>query len=98
MPEFEPQSNLVSLAKQLREDIISYCNTVPEHKWPPTFERVTTEFGDPPDSIKLFLKNLLIIENSTTNREKACHIIDSVTSSFIYNINNGKIITPKHYL
>ena len=32
------------------------------------------------------------------NREKAFRIIDSVTSDFIYNISNGKIITAKHYL
>ena len=57
MPESEPQSNIASVAKQLREDFISYCNTVPEHKWPPNFESVTTEFGDPPGSVKLFLKN-----------------------------------------
>ena len=56
--EFEPQSNIVSVAKQLKEDIC-FCNTVPEHKWPPTFESVTAEFRDPLDSVKLFLKNLL---------------------------------------
>ena len=32
------------------------------------------------------------------NREKAFRIIDSVTSDFIYNISNGKIITAKHLL
>ena len=52
MPEFEPQSNIVSVAKQLREDIISYCNTVPEHKWLLTFESVTAKFEDLPDSVK----------------------------------------------
>ena len=54
MPEFEPQSNIVSVATQLREYIISYCNTIPEHKWSPTFESVTAELGDPPDSVKPF--------------------------------------------
>ena len=53
MPEFESRLNIVFVGKQLREDIISYCNTVPEHKWPPTFESVTNEFGNPPDSFKL---------------------------------------------
>ena len=75
----------MSVAKQLREDLISYCNTVPEHKWPPNFESVTAEFEDPPGSDR-------------TNREKGCRIIDSLTSDFIHNISIGKIITPKHYL
>ena len=88
----------MSVAKQLREDIISYCNTVPDHKCPPTFESVTAEFGDPPDSVKISLIHLLTTEKSRTNREKACCIIDSVTSDFIHNISNGKIITTKHYL
>ena len=29
---FEPQSNKASVAKQLRQDIVSICNSVPEHK------------------------------------------------------------------
>ena len=96
MPWFEPQSNIVSVAKQLREDIISYCNTVPEHKWSPTFEsdsriqrsiRLTQTFS------KKFTT-----EKSRTNREKACLMIDSVTSDFINNISNRKIITPKYLL
>ena len=36
MPEFRSHSNIVFAAKQLREDIFSYCNTVPDHKWSPT--------------------------------------------------------------
>ena len=64
----------------------------------PTFESVTAEFGDPPDSVKLFLKNLLTTEKSRTKQEKARRITDSITSDFTHNISNGKIITPKHYL
>ena len=29
---FEPQSNKASVAKQLRQDIVSICNSVPDHK------------------------------------------------------------------
>ena len=32
------------------------------------------------------------------NREEAFGIIDSVTSDFIHNISNGKIIAAEHYL
>lgn len=66
MPQFEPQPNIVSVAKQLREDMICFCNTVPEDKWLPTFESVTAESRDPLDSVKLFLKNLLTTEKSRT--------------------------------
>ena len=58
---------------------------------------MTAEFGDSPDSVKIFLKHLLTTEKSRTNREKPCRITDSVTSNFIHNISNGKIITTKHY-
>lgn len=84
LPEFDPKSNIASVAKQSRQDIISYCNSVPEHKWPPTFEIVTTEYGNPPELVKSFLKNLLTSEKN--NREKACRIVDSVTSDFVHNI------------
>ena len=63
MSEFELQSNIVSVAKQLTEDIISYCNTVPEHRWPPTSEGMTAKFGDAPDSVKLS-------KNFTCSREQ----------------------------
>ena len=97
MSEFEVQSNMVPVAKQIR-DIISYCNAVPEHKFSRTFESLAAEFGDPPNSVKLFLKALLTTEKSRTNREKAHRMIDSLTSDIIDNISNGKFITPKHDL
>ena len=93
LPEFDPQSNIASVGKQLRQDIISYCNSVSEHKWPPTFETVTAEYGSPPESVKLFLKNLLTTEK--TNREKACCIVDSMKSDFVNNTTHGKVINPK---
>ena len=92
MSEFEPQSNKVSVAKQMTEDIISYCNNVPEHRWPPTSEGMTAKFGDAPDSVKLSM--LLAAENRRANREKAYLIIDSITPDFVHKISNRKIVTP----
>ena len=96
MPTLDPESNIVLVAKQLREDIVTFCNAVPEHKWPPTFETLSEEYGNPPDSIKLFLKHLLSSEKS--NKDSTYRLIDSFTSDFIHNISHGKVITPKHYL
>ncbi|XP_066931362.1 uncharacterized protein [Clytia hemisphaerica] len=96
MPSLDHESNVVSVAKQLREDIISYCKSVPEHKWPPTFETLSEEYGKPPQSVQLFLKHLLSTEKS--NKETTCRLIESFTSDFIHNISHGKVITPKHYL
>ena len=92
MSQFELQSNIVSVAKQLTEDIISYGNTVPEHRWPPTSEGMTAKFGDAPDSVKLSM--LLAAENRRANREKAYLIIDSITPDFVHKISNRKIVTP----
>lgn len=97
LPGFNENSNIISLAKQLRQDIISYCDSVPSHKWPPTFESLTAEYGNPPESIKLFLKHLLTAEKNP-NQKRTCRLIDSITSDLIHNIGHGKVITPKHYL
>ena len=86
MPESEPQSNIVSVAKQLREDFISYCNTAPEHKWPPNFESVTTEFGDPPGSVKLFLKKLQQRRAEQTERKHVASLIHLHQISFIISV------------
>ena len=95
LPTFEPQFNTIHVAKPLREDIITFCKSIPTHKWPPTFESVTAEYGNPPESVQVFLKHLLTTEN--TNKERACRMINSVTSDFIH-VSNGQIKTPKHYL
>ena len=96
MPSLDPGTNIVLVAKQLREDIISFCNSVPEHKWPPTFETLSNEYGNPPESVKLFLKHLL--SNEKAKKDTTCRLIDSFTSDFVHNISHGKVITPKYYL
>ena len=96
LPTFEPQFNTIHVAKPLREDIITFCKSIPTHKWPPTFESVTAEYGNPPESVQVFLKHLLTTE--MTNKERACRMINSDTSDFIHTVSNRQIIAPKHYL
>ena len=76
-------SQIVSVAKQLREKIISYCNTVPEDRWSSAFEIVTEEFGDPPDSVKLFLKKLQQKRAEQTERKDVASLIQLHQISFI---------------
>ena len=76
----------MSVAKQLREDLISYCNTVPEHKWPPNFESVTAEFGDPPGSDKLFLKKIQQRRAEQTERKDVASLIHLHQISFITSV------------
>ena len=61
LPTFEPQSNITHVAKQLREDIITFCKSVPAHKCPLTFESVTAEYGNLPEPVQVFLKHLLTV-------------------------------------
>uniref|UniRef100_A0A7M5V7L0 Uncharacterized protein n=2 Tax=Clytia hemisphaerica TaxID=252671 RepID=A0A7M5V7L0_9CNID len=77
MPSFDPNSNIISVSKQLRKDIITFCKSVPGHKWPPTFDSLTGEYGKPPESVQLFLKHLL-----TSEKNKERHSISA--NRFVY--------------
>ena len=98
-PEFDPLTNIRLVAKHLKDDILAYCNTIPEHSWPPTIETLTREYGTPPDSVRIFLTHLLTSGKHDTNtREKTKRLIDSLTADFVFNVSDGRVITPKHYL
>ena len=67
---------------------------------PLTVESITTEFGEPPESLKLFLTTLLCIGNKrkTDKLETLPRLVESFCADFVHAVSNGKVITPKHYL
>ena len=84
-PEFDQVTNIKVVAQQLREDIMTYCNKIPEHSWPPTFQSLTQEYKEPPESIKKFLNFLLTSgKHEIDSREKTKRLVNSFTADFIY--------------
>ena len=55
----DPNSCIQNVATTIRADILAYCSQFKDQHWSPTVETVTSEYGEPPASVKLFLKNLL---------------------------------------
>ena len=98
-PEFDPITNIRTVAEQLKSDILDYCSRLPEHSWPPTIETLLQEYGEPPESVKYFLQHLLTsVKHNVNARDKTSRLIESLTADFVFNVSDGKVITPKHYL
>ena len=72
-PQFDSNTNIKVVATQLRDDILSYANSIPKQVWPPTVESLTAEYGYPPPSVKLFLTTLLTT-GKHLNQETFCRL------------------------
>ena len=94
-----PQTSIKSVAATLRADILSCYSAIKDQHWPPTIETVTTEYGSPPDLVKLFLNTLLY--NGKKNIDKLdalIRLIESFYAELVQAVSKGDVITPKHYL
>ena len=91
VPQFDSNTNIKVVSTQLRDDILSYANSIPKQVWPPTVESLTAEYGNPPlTTLRTTGKHL--------NQETFCRLVDSYTADFIHGVTRGKVVTPKHYL
>ena len=90
-------ATIIEVASLLRQDIISQCKTFEETNWPPNVEEL--EARKIPDSVELFLTNLLKSKNSTTNNnENTTRLIDSYAADMVHGVTHGKVLTKKHFL
>ena len=85
------------MAYHLRQDILYFANQLPEPKWPPTPDELTSDERNPPKSVTDFLTYLLKPEKHSVignvNR-----LIESYAADMVYGVTNGKTIPAKHFL
>ena len=94
-----PQTCIKSAAATVRADILSYCNAIKGQYWPPTIETVTTEYGSPPDLVKLFLNTLPYSGKKNIDKFDAFpRLFELFCASFVNAVSKGEIIAPKDYL
>lgn len=95
----DKQGCVIKAAEYLRNDILTYCETLPELSWPPTIEELSSEEREPPSSLLLFERHLL---NVNSSKKKPSDLVvrkmNSMISDMINAVSQGKTVTLKHYL
>ena len=92
-----PDFIIQEAAETLRSDILDYANSMPKLKWPPYIDDLTSEAMQPPQSLVLFLGQLLKAnDHSESNTVK--RLVESYSSDLIHGVTRGKVITAKHFL
>lgn len=92
-----PDIIIKEAAELLRSDILDYANNIPELKWPPYIEDLKSEDMKPPQSLLLFLSQLLKA-NDHSESYTVKRLVESYSSDLIHGVTRGKVITAKHFL
>ena len=97
--DMKTDSNILKVAEHLRNDISKYSKKLPELRWPPTVNDLTSEERNPPESLINFLTHLLRSEKHSTSRsENLCRLVDSYAADLIHGVTRGDVVTSKHFL
>ena len=88
---------LMKAAECLRQDILEYAKNIPDSKWPPTVEDLSSDPRKPPKSLESFMSYLLKNKDHP-NRHTVNGLIQSYSSDLIHGVTRGKVITGKHFL
>ena len=91
------ESILRNAAYHLRQDIFNFVNQLPEPKWPPKPDELTSNERNPPRSVTDFLTYLLKPEKHSVSGN-VNRLIKSYASDMVYGVTNGKTIPAKHFL
>ena len=91
-----PKIIIKKAAEFLRIAILDHAKTMPELSWPIHIEDILSEERDPPELLKSFFHNIL--NDNHYDRAKVIRLVQSLSSDLIFNVTNGKVIPPKHYL
>ena len=88
---------LIKAAECLCQDILEYAKNIPDSKWPPTVEDLSSDARKPPKSLESFMSYLLKNKDHP-NRHTVNRLIQSYSSELIHGVKRGKVITEKHFL
>ena len=90
-------SILKNATYHLRQDVLNFANQLPEPKWPPTPDELTSDERNPPKSVTDFLRYLLKPDNHNVSGN-VNRLIESYAADKVYGVTKGKTIPAKHFL
>ena len=80
---------------------MQYCNDKTKIKpaCPPTTEQFSTSEKNIPESVHLFLKELLKSEKHSVSRsENIARVVESYAADLVHGVSRGEVMTSKHFL
>ena len=89
-------SCVVEAAKCLRENILRYCEQLPQISGPPMIDQFSTEL---PKLVTLFMTELLKTERHSPSRsENIGRLIQSYSADLVHGVSRSDTSTTKHFL
>ena len=88
---------LKNVAYHLRQDILNFANKLPQPKWPPTPDELTSYERNPPKLVTHFLTYFLKPQKHSVSGN-VNRLIESYAAYMIYGVTKGKTIPAKHFL
>ena len=91
----------MTAANIIQKDILRYCSDKTKTKpaWPPTTEQFSTSEKNVPESVYLFLKELLKSEKHSVSRsENIARVVESYAAYLVHGVSRREIMTSKHFL
>ena len=93
------ESNILITADILKKDILQYCSEQKKSSWPPTFEQLSSSEGQLPNSVYLFLTELLKSEKHGVSRSAhIARLVESFAADLLHGVSRGEVMTTKHFL
>ena len=75
------------------------CSEQTKLVWSPTIEQVPTSERNIPESVHLFLTELLKSDKHSFSRsENITRVVESYAADLVHVVSRGEIITSKHFL
>jgi hypothetical protein len=88
---------LKEAASALRRDIIEMIEHAPDLPWPPTTEALSSEDRQPPNSVKLFLTNVIHATHHQPG-DDVQRYVNSLSQDLVHAVSSGNYLTQKHVL
>ena len=78
---------------------MQYCSEQTKPAWPPTTEQFSTSERTLPESVHLFLTELLKPEKHSVSRsENITRVVKSYAADLVHEVSRGEIMTSKHFM
>ena len=95
------ESNILTAANIIKKDILQNWSDKTKTKpaWPSTTEQFSASEKNIPESVHLFLKELLKSEKHIVSRsENIAKVVESYAADLVHELSRGEIMTSNHFL
>ena len=97
LQELETTNDITHIIKRSAIHIRGQIKSMPKMPWPPKPDELSGDYLDLPETLLLFLNNLLM-GDSSEGTSRLQRVVQSLGQDFVYAVSGGLIIPAKHIL